>query len=98
MREIDIPKGLETIYQKKPDATLSLLHEIVKGGRPGDALAAIAFGVSLVKGPQYGVPYTHMSDDLVDYIPKNATDSVRDRMSNAMSELRKNRSSTPAKE
>jgi len=50
-RAVILTKSLENAYKKKPLATLQLLLDIVKGGRPADAVSAAAFAVALADNP-----------------------------------------------
>jgi hypothetical protein len=48
---LDVPSEFETIYKAKRLPSLRLLLDIVKGGRPQDALSAAAFATAMEENP-----------------------------------------------
>jgi hypothetical protein len=56
-RLLYVPPELQATHKQKRVATLRLLLEITRGGRPEDALAAVAYAVALEEDPVVAVGY-----------------------------------------
>lgn len=70
-RILIVPKEIEAVYAKKPEATFGLLLKIVEGGEPWASIHASACISALASGPEFGWMATH-----VDY--KTWDDSIAD--------------------
>src|SRR5688572_17511452 len=88
IRVLVVSKDLSELYTKKPLATIDLLLDIVKGGEPKHAVAATAYAVALLKDIASGAPLARHPTDLVDYVPKDSSETVRDRFVRTVSKLR----------
>jgi len=65
-RVIVLTNDVVELHKKKRVATLKLLLEIVKGGRPDDALLATGYAVALEEDPIRAVPLADYPVDSVD--------------------------------
>jgi hypothetical protein len=79
-RMLHVPRELEAIYAKKPQATLRLLLKIVEWGAPKDALISSGYIGGLVRGPAYGAIAATFSTDILDDIIEGSDESYRERI------------------
>jgi hypothetical protein len=77
---VAIPAPLKEVYKKKPIPTLKLLLDIVRGGRPEDALTAMAYAVSLEEDPAIATVFVDYPKALLDAEPQRNEPSGRERM------------------
>jgi hypothetical protein len=73
-----VPNELTELHKKKRVPTLHLLLEIVKGGRPVDAVAATAYVVALEENPLAAAPYATYPFDMVDDTPATRPQTGRE--------------------
>jgi hypothetical protein len=79
---LDVPQELEKIYRLKRVDSLRLLLDIVKGGRPEDALSAAAFAVALEENPQSAAFYARSPKDTFDEVQGSSEKTERIRLVN----------------
>ena len=53
-------------YKRKRVGTLRLLLDIVKGGRPADALKAATYAIALEEGPVVAMPIADTPEEILD--------------------------------
>ena len=82
-----VPKRVVELHRKKRVATLKLLLEIVRGGRPEDSLAATAFAVTLEINPVAAVPLVYYPAELLDELVRETKGTGRDRLIDSVQEL-----------
>jgi hypothetical protein len=78
-REVSLRKDLVELHQRKRIATIKLLLEIVKGGRPIDSRAAAGMALALEEGPDYAVIIADMSLDSFDKVKSNDSPTCREK-------------------
>jgi hypothetical protein len=63
---VSVPKTVIKFHNKKRVATLRLLLDIVRGGRPEDALKAAGFAIALEENPIVALPCADCPPNLFD--------------------------------
>jgi hypothetical protein len=77
---VSIPKTVIEFHNKKRIATLRLLLDIVRGGRPEDALTAAGFAIALEENPIAALPCAYCPPNLFDESEGDNEDTLRMRL------------------
>ena len=86
-RGLVVPIPVFELHKSKRLATLNLLLDIVKGGRPDDALTAAGYAVALEEHPIAGILYMFYSADAVDKVQPKDERSGRDKLIERLTKL-----------
>lgn len=94
-RVLIVPPSVESAFKENRQGTLRLLLDIVRGGRPQDAILAMAFAFSLAKDVRIGPLFTDISPNDLDEVLDDTTQ--RDRFIKALEDLLKKEKCEPEK-
>jgi hypothetical protein len=79
-RVLVIPREFEELYKAKRMSALQLLLDIVKGGRPEDALSAATFAIAMEEDPIMAAFHLSQSTEDFDDDPEGGGDTPRTRL------------------
>jgi hypothetical protein len=77
-REVSLKARVVELHKKKRTATIKLLLQIVRGGRPADARAAGVTALALEEGPVYPLPFADESLDSFDKVESDDKQTTRE--------------------
>jgi hypothetical protein len=76
-RVLSVPSEVRECHTLNRVGTLRILADIVKGGRPRDALVAMCYVIALEESPAVAALYAAISQELIDQEGRAASKSLR---------------------
>ncbi len=86
-REVAMNRKVLELHKNKRIGTLKLLLDIVKGGRPTDAISAGVTAVALERSPVMAAAMGDISPESLDKANSETVTTVRDRMAKMVEEV-----------